>query len=201
MSQRSEKDNKLVKQVLSGDGKAFARLMSCYKDTIYFMVLKMVNNKTDAEDITLEIFFKAFRSIESYNSDYAFSTWLFKIAQNTTIDFIRKRKNNIISIDYDAEDESSISEHILQSSMLNPEEILMKEQEEILMKGLIVKMKPKYQRLIELRYFKEYAYEEIAEELSIPIGTVKTQLFRAKAALGELLAESIHKNMNDNKQQ
>ena len=197
MSKRSEKDNKLVKKVLAGDEKAFAQLMSRYKDAVYFMVLKMVNNKTDAEDLTLEIFFKAFRNIESYNSDYALSTWLFKIAQNSAIDFIRKRKGNLISIDYDTEDESSISEHILQSSVLNPEETLIREQEEVLIKELIVKMKPKYQRLIELRYFSEYAYEEIAVELNIPIGTVKTQLFRAKAALGELLAERIHKNPDE----
>lgn len=200
MSQRSEKDSKLVQQLLSGDEKAFARIMSRYRDTIYFLVLKMTNNKTDAEDLTLEIFFKAFKSIESYNSEFAFSTWLFKIAQNTAIDFIRKRKNNLISIDYDAEDESSISEHILQSSVLNPEETLIKEQEEHLIKELIEGMKPKYKKLIELRYFKEYAYEEIAEELNLPIGTVKTQLFRAKAALGELLAERIHKNPNDSLQ-
>ncbi|MDR1054650.1 MAG: sigma-70 family RNA polymerase sigma factor [Prevotellaceae bacterium] len=197
MSLQSEKDYKLVQQVLSGNEQAFARLMSRYKDSIYFMVLKMMSNKTDAEDITLEIFFKAFRNIDSYNPEYAFSTWLFKIAQNTTIDFIRKRKNNLISIDYDVEDELSISEHILQSSILNPEETLIKEQEEILIKELIIKMKPKYQRLIELRYFKEYAYEEIAMELAIPIGTVKTQLFRAKAALGELLAQRIYKNPDD----
>lgn len=197
MSQRSEKDNKIVQQIIQGDERAFARLMSRYRDAIYFMVLKMVTNKNDAEDLTLEIFVKAFSNINTYNPDFAFSTWLFKIAQNTTIDFIRKRKNNLISIDYDTEDESSISEHILQSSVLNPEETLIKEQEEVLIKELITKMKPKYQQLIELRYFKEFAYEEIAAELNLPIGTVKTQLFRAKAALGELLAERIRQNPND----
>lgn len=197
MSLRSEKDSKLIEQILLGDERAFARLMSRYKDTIYFIVLKMVVNKTDAEDLTLEIFFKAFRSIDSYNPSYAFSTWLFKIAQNATIDFIRKRRNNLISIDYDTEDESSINEHTLQSPVLNPEETLIKEQEEVLVKELILKMKPKYRQLIELRYFKEYAYEEIAGELNLPIGTVKTQLFRAKAALGELLAERIQQYPHD----
>ena len=197
MSKRSEKDSKLVEQVLAGDEKAFARLMSRYRDAIYYMVLKMIANKTDAEDITLEIFFKAFRSIDSYNPEYAFSTWLFKIAQNSTIDFIRKRKGNLISIDYDSEDESSINEHLLQSPVLNPEETLIKEQEEILIQELIERMKPKYRKLIELRYFKEFAYEEIADELKLPLGTVKTQLFRAKAELGELLAERIHKNLEE----
>lgn len=153
----------------------------------------MVGSKIDANSITLETFDKAFRKLDTYNNEFAFTTWLYKIAQNSTIDFIRKRKVQPLSIDYGEDDELGVNENTLQSPILDPEESLIQQQEEILVKSQIALMKPMYRKLIELRYFKEYAYEEIADELNIPIGTVKTRLFRAKNLLAEMLLKRMNK--------
>src|SRR6056297_3766790 len=99
LSEKARQDYELVQLALRGDEKAFTRLLSRYKDAIYFMLLKMVNNRNDAEDLTLEAFGKAFKNIHQYSPTYAFSTWLFKIASNNCIDFLRRKKGTYIAID------------------------------------------------------------------------------------------------------
>jgi RNA polymerase sigma-70 factor (ECF subfamily) len=147
----------------------------------------MVRDKTHADDLTIESFDKAFQNLDKYDYQYAFSTWLYKIAQNCTIDFVRKRKLNSLHINYGPDEESSINENTLYSGTPNPEENMIRQQEELNLIKYIEALKPKYRRIIELRYLKEYAYEEIAVELKIPLGTVKTQLFRAKNALAAMI--------------
>jgi RNA polymerase sigma-70 factor (ECF subfamily) len=186
LSDKAQYDYKLVQLAIKGDEKAYAELLERYKDAIYYMLLKMVNNKNDAEDLTIEAFGKAFKNIEQYTPNYAFSTWLFKIATNNCIDFIRKKKANVISIDN--EDESSeVSPPSLQSNTLDPEKDMIKNQKVKLMRSVVHKLKPRYRKLVELRYFKEYSYEEIAQELNLPLGTVKAQLFRARELLFNIL--------------
>jgi len=186
LSDKAQYDYKLVQLAVKGDEKAYAELLERYKDAIYYMLLKMVNNKNDAEDLTIEAFGKAFKNIEQYTPNYAFSTWLFKIATNNCIDFIRKKKANVISIDN--EDESSeVSPPSLQSNTLDPEKDMIKNQKVKLMRSVVHKLKPRYRKLVELRYFKEYSYEEIAQELNLPLGTVKAQLFRARELLFNIL--------------
>ena len=182
-------DKELILQAQGGNQKAFTRLLSRYKDRIYFRMLKIVHVKDDAEDLMIETFDRAFRNIHNYNSCYAFSTWLYSIANNACVDFMRRRKGNFVSIDSLHNEETAISEEVLESQQLNPEEDMIGEQQSTLLISLVKKLKPKYRELIEMRYFKEFAYEEIAKQLCIPVGTVKTRLFRAKAALGELFAE------------
>ncbi|NMD01463.1 MAG: sigma-70 family RNA polymerase sigma factor, partial [Bacteroidales bacterium] len=99
LSNKALQDYVLVQQAIKGDEKSFAELMGRYRDSIYFMLLKMVANKVDAEDLTIEAFTKAFRNLSQYSPSFAFSTWLFKIATNNCIDFLRKKKTDIISID------------------------------------------------------------------------------------------------------
>ncbi|MDX9769227.1 MAG: sigma-70 family RNA polymerase sigma factor [Tenuifilaceae bacterium] len=196
LSDKAKYDLRLVDQAINGDQKAYAELLERYRDAIYFMLLKMVNNKSDAEDLTIEAFGKAFKSINQYTPNFAFSTWLFKIATNNCIDFIRKRRANIISIDQPTEDVdgvSSIPATNLQSGSLDPEENLIKIQNIQLVKEVVSKLKPRYRKLIELRYFKEYSYEEISDELELPLGTVKAQLFRARELLFNILSNSPHK--------
>ena len=186
LSDKAKYDYKLVQLAVKGDEKAYAELLDRYKDAIYYMLLKMVNNKNDAEDLTIEAFGKAFKNIEQYTPNYAFSTWLFKIATNNCIDFIRKKKANIISID-NGENSSEMSPPSLQSNTLDPEADMIKNQKVTLMRSVVHKLKPRYRNLIELRYFKEYSYEEIATELNLPLGTVKAQLFRARELLFNIL--------------
>lgn len=190
LSDKGKYDLVLVEKAKAGDQKAYAELLDRYRDPIYFMLLKMVNNKSDADDLTIEAFGKAFKSIEQYTPKYAFSTWLFKIASNNCIDFIRRKKEIHISIDQPADDGEggqSLPASNLLAGVLDPEETLIKEQNIQLVQDMVEKLKPRYRKLIELRYFQEYSYIEIAEELSIPLGTVKAQLFRARELLQNIL--------------
>src|SRR5688572_83925 len=195
LSDKALKDYKLVKNAIeNGDQKAYAELMSRYKDSIYFMLLKMVNNRDDADDLTIEAFGKAFKNIRQYTPDYAFSTWLFKIATNNCIDFIRKKRKQTFSIDKGIETDDGGELNIdIRSSQPDPEENMMKKQKVLMMRDVVERLKPRYRKLVELRYFQERSYEEIAEELNLPLGTVKAQLFRAREFLYQIMKNSEHK--------
>jgi RNA polymerase sigma factor (sigma-70 family) len=188
LSPRAREDYDLVCRAMGGDQRAYARLMDRYKDSIYYMVLKMVHNRDDADDLTVEAFGKAFSNIHKYSPEFAFSTWLFKIAVNNSIDFIRKKRLDTLSIDDEGNDENSHSfSDSIRAPTLDPEERYIKEQRAKLMRDVTEKINPKYRQLIELRFFKEYSYDEIAAELDLPLGTVKAQLFRAKELLYNIL--------------
>jgi len=191
-TEKAKRDFYLVQKAKDeNDRHAYASLMNYYWDSIYFMLLKMTNNKDDAEDLTIEAFGKAFRKIEQYTPDYAFSTWLFKIASNNCIDFIRKTKQNTISLDKESEDcSSSVISNKISTEELNPEETLINEQKIKLMRQIVDKLKPHYRILIEMRYFEELSYEEIAKKMNLPMGTVKAKLFRARDFLYNILNKS-----------
>ena len=193
LTEKALRDYKLVQQAI-GDGNqhAYAELMKNYRDSLYFMLLKMTNNPHDAEDLTIEAFGKAFKKLHQYTPDYAFSTWLFKIASNNCIDFIRKKKKYTFSIDKNYDDEETGTElaNKIPAEVLDPEEDLMKKRRIQLMREVVEKLKPHYRTLIELRYFKEFSYDEIATELNLPLGTVKAQLFRAREFLYQILKNS-----------
>lgn len=185
LSNKALQDYELVKTALNGDETAFARLLARYKDAIYFMLLKMVNNRSDAEDLTLEAFGKAFKNLHQYSPTYAFSTWLFKIASNNCIDFLRRRKGIYVPFETNENDSPDLIK--LPSKEPNPEEKLIRQQKAILLRKVVRRLKPRYQNLVELRYFREFSYEEIAKELNLPIGTVKAQLFRAREMLFKMI--------------
>lgn len=185
LSEKARQDYELVKTALQGNEKAFARLLNRYKDAIYFMLLKMVNNRSDAEDLTLEAFGKAFKNLHQYSPTYAFSTWLFKIASNNCIDFLRKKKG--VNVPIEKEDSENSEAVKLKSKELNPEERFIRQQKAILLRNVVRKLKPHYRLLVEYRYFREFSYEEIAKELDLPLGTVKAQLFRARDMLFKMI--------------
>ncbi len=187
-SDNAKNDFSLVERAKEGDQKAYAELMQRYKDSIFFMVLKMVNNKDDAMDITVTTFAKAFENLEKYRPDYAFSTWLFRIATNGSIDFIRKKRIQTTSIDGMRGDDSDDRVYEIKSDVLNPEETSIKKQQTEQLKEIIDKLPPRYRTLIILRYFDELSYEEIAEQLDLPLGTVKAQLFRGRDLLSNVLS-------------
>ena len=193
LSEKAQKDYELViRATQKKDQQAFAELMDKYKDSIYYMLLKMVNNNDDAEDLTLEAFGKAFNRLHQYTPNFAFSTWLFKIATNNCIDFLRKKKKNVMSIDnriHNNDGDDFMFE--IKSEGMTPEQLAMNDQKIQLMRQYVKKLKPRYEILVEMRYFKEMSYDEISDELNLPLGTVKAQLFRAREFLYNIMKHSI----------
>ena len=193
LSEKAQKDyNLIIRATEEKDQQAFSELMDKYKDPIYFMLLKMVNNNDDAEDLTLEAFGKAFNRLNQYTPNFAFSTWLFKIATNNCIDFLRKKKKNVMSIDNRVSNKDG-EEYMfeIKSEGMTPEQIAMNDQKIQLMRQYVKKLKPRYQTLVEMRYFKEMSYDEISKEMNLPLGTVKAQLFRAREFLYNIMKHSI----------
>lgn len=179
-------DYRLVKLAIeNSDQRAYAELMQRYRESVYFMMLKMCNNKDDAEDLTIEAFARAFKKLNQYNAEYAFSTWLFKIASNNAIDFIRKKKQKYsFSIDSKKDDLDSVDHSAnIKSSTLDPEEHFIRKQKMESVRLLVDGLKPKYKEMIELFYFQEMSHEEISQKLNLPIGTIKAQLYRARELL------------------
>ena len=179
-------DYKLVKRALeNSDQKAYAELLQRYRESVFYMMMKMCNNRDDAEDLTIEAFGRAFKKLEQYSPDYAFSTWLFKIASNNAIDFLRKKKQKFaLSIDTKAENtEGSDHSANIKSPILDPEEMYIRKQKIDNVRDLVNNLKPKYKEMIELFYFQEMSHEEISKKLGLPIGTIKAQLFRARDLL------------------
>jgi len=188
LSTKGVYDYNLVQNALKGNQKAYAELLQRYRESVFFMMLKMCNNKDDAEDLTIEAFGKAFRRLGQYTPQFAFSTWLFKIASNNGIDFIRKKRIRALSLDTGFRNEDGDSMEIaVTDDQPDPIEALERKERLNLMRDVVTRLKPRYRTLIELRYFEEYSYEEIAEELDLPLGTVKAQLFRARDFLFQIL--------------
>ncbi|MCE2743800.1 MAG: sigma-70 family RNA polymerase sigma factor [Fluviicola sp.] len=191
LSDKAKHDLQLVNAAISGKQSAYAELMEKYRESIYFMMLKMVKNPDDAEDLTLEAFGKAFSRLEQYSPSFAFSTWLFKIASNNSIDFIRKKRIKVTSMDTGMmTDDGETIFYDAKSQTLDPEETIIYNQKVKLMRNLVSKLKPRYRELVEKRYFEELSYEEIAEELNLPLGTVKAQLFRAREFLANMIEKT-----------
>ena len=187
-SAKAIEDFDLVDRAVGGDEKAYAQLLQRYRRAVYHMILKMVRNVDDAEDLTIEAFGKAFRSLHRFKKDFTFSTWLFRIATNNSIDFIRKKKLNTLSIDHAFTDDDGHSVSMsIQDVNLNPQDEAIKSQKEEIIRMVVEMLPAKYQKLVKLRYFQELSYEEIAEEIDAPLGTVKAQLHRARELMYDLV--------------
>ena len=193
LSDKAKIDLRLVEAAKGGSQAAFGELMDRYRDSVYFTMYKMVKNADDADDLTIEAFGKAFSRIDQYAPNFAFSTWLFKIASNNCIDFIRKKRVKVTSLDTGyMRNDGEVIYFDAHSQTQNPEEVIIHGQKVKLMRDLVTKLKPRYRELVELRYFEELSYEEIAETLDLPLGTVKAQLFRAREFLANLIEKTKH---------
>lgn len=177
------------KAVQNKDQQAYASLMKRYKKAVYFMILKMIRDADDAEDLTMEAFAKAFKNLERFKKDYTFSTWLFRIATNNTIDFIRKKKLKTMSLNNTLTDDGGNSVNIdVEDDDNNPQDEYIRTQRIEMVRIFVDKLPAKYRKLVQLRYFDELSYEEIAQELEKPLGTVKAQLHRSRELLYEIAA-------------
>ena len=188
-SDKAKEDLLLVAKAKNQDEKAYEALMNRYRNSVFHLILRMIKKRDDAEDLTIEVFAKAFINLPRYNPDYAFSTWLFRIATNHCIDFIRKKRIVTTSIDggIRSDDREDSYEFQLPDRGLNPQEHVIRQQKIDLMRSIVRNLPEKYQQLVKLRYFKELSYEEISEELSLPLGTVKAQLHRSRELLYKVL--------------
>jgi len=192
LTEKGKRDLLLINRALaSGDPKAYNELMRLYRDPIYFMLYEKVGDQELAKDLTIEALGKAFKKLHMYTPNYTFSTWLYTVARNNCIDYLRKHKLPTISIDKMMLDEDGKRNTFdLKSKDPNPENVMIKKQRIAILRQIVDQLKPKYRDLVKLRYFKELSYEEIATLLEIPLGTVKAQLHRSREQLFKIMSGS-----------
>ena len=184
-------DSRLIAGAIAGNQVAYRALMKKYHDPICNLLYRMIREKDDVEDLAQEAFIKAFQSLASFNEEYAFSTWLFKIATNNCIDYIRKRKLQTFSIDKPIESKDGEFSFEIPDSTYEPDRELIAGQRSKLLEQAIKSLPPKYRTVILMRHSEEKDYAEIAKELRLPIGTVKAHIFRAREMLYKNLRKKI----------
>ena len=190
-SPKAQRDLVLIQAALDGSAKAYEALLRSYRKSVYHIALRMVRDPNDADDLTMETFAKAFGHLSRYRPQFAFSTWLFRIATNGCIDFIRKNKiktqplNAAVLLGDGESFLLDVCDHAP-----NPQEAFIRQQRIEVVQRVVTRLPAKYARLVRLRYFEELSYEEVATELQVPLGTVKAQLFRARELLLQLLQEN-----------
>lgn len=194
LSEKAQRDYQLVLAARErGDERAYADLMSFYREPIYLMMLRMTHNPTDADDLTIETFGKAFCQLNTFTPQYSFATWLFTIASNRGLDFLRRQHMDTVSLsNMSVNNDDEAYEYPLPSHDDNPEEALIGQQRIMLIRQVVEQLPPRYRRIVKMRYYEDMTYEEIAKELHIPLGTMKIQLRRARQLLAQIA--QTHKN-------
>ena len=187
--QSRNEDLRLIKAAIGGDQFAFRELMKKYRPQIFNLIHRIIRDREQVEDLTQETFVKAFASLRRFNRQYAFSTWLYKIATNSSIDYIRKRKLQTLSIHKPVVQEDSEYSFELPDSTYEPDRYVIERQKSRIIAEAIDSLPPKYKRVIVLRHTEERDYAEIAKILKIPIGTVKAHIFRARELLNKYLRD------------
>jgi RNA polymerase sigma-70 factor (ECF subfamily) len=189
-TEKAKRDYVLLRKALDhNDQQAYAELMRLYRDSIYYMLMRMVKNKDDAEDLTLMTFGKAFRYLDKYTPQYAFSTWLYRIALNNSIDFLRVKNNmpQYFEEDLYTSNTTSIVDQSEDNLQRTPEDEVIDKQRLQLLRAAVSELPDRYRKVIELRYYEDLAYEEIAERLGLTLSNVKIQILRAKQMLSQLM--------------
>ena len=194
-TEKAKRDYVLLRKALDhNDQQAYAELMRLYRDSIYFMLMRMVKNKDDAEDLTLMTFGKAFRYLDKYTPQYAFSTWLYRIALNNSIDFLRVKNNmpQYFEEDLYTSSTTSIIDQSEDNLQRTPEDEVIDKQRLQLLRAAVSELPDKYRKVIELRYYEDLAYEEISERLGLTLSNVKIQIMRAKQMLSDMMRPMQH---------
>lgn len=175
---------KNIEKAKIGDQVAFTFLLDFYWNEVYAFMLKRTENETDAEDITIETFSKAFDKLATYNPEFQFNTWLIAIAKNVHIDILRKKKSSLF---VEITDEEDYQAYNIADTTPSAEDKLITEQNLSQLLQYIKELKPHYQEVIQLRYFQEMSYQEIANQLDEPLSNVKVKILRAKKLLAEII--------------
>jgi len=182
-------DHEMIRQALDGEQDAYARLMKKYHDPVFSVVFKIIHDKEEIEDLVQETFIKAFASLKSFNENYSFSTWIFKIASNNCIDYMRKKKLKTLSIDTTIEQEEGETSFELPDPSYETDKNIIEEQRRKVIQDAINSLPEKYRVVIQMRHQEEKNYDEISEILCMPIGTVKAHIFRAREMLNKYLRD------------
>jgi RNA polymerase sigma factor (sigma-70 family) len=182
-----ENDDILIQDALEGSQKAFEELVKRHQASVYHIVFRIVRDREIASDLVQETFMKAFSSLKSYRSEYRFSTWLYKIAANSSIDFLRKKRIQAMSLDNPiATGDGEVTIEVPDYSH-HPEEEIIRRERAVSIQEAIDSLPEKYRRVIVARHKEEKSYEEIANEMNLPVGTVKARIFRARELLKKRL--------------
>ncbi|WP_018126532.1 RNA polymerase sigma factor [Balneola vulgaris] len=188
-SASSIEDDKFVSRALSGDESAYKDLVNKYDRPIYFHIRKMIKEQELVEDLVQEVFMKAFNNLSTYSNEYAFSTWLYRIATNHTIDYLRKKKLQTLSINDPYKTKDGEFEIQLPDESFATDKQVMKKQRKQIVHEAIDALPEKYKAVIQMRHMDELSYQEISDELDLPLGTVKAHIFRARELLYKALIE------------
>ena len=187
---KGKRDYELILKAKNGDERAFEQLMNLYSKNIFFEIQKLVRNQEEANDLMMESMAKAFQQLESYEPTYAFSTWLKRVCVNHTIDSLRKRKLDMVSLDIIQDGDREASGIEFATEDLNPLQAIEAQEKVVAVRAFVSQLKERYKELITLRYFEELSYVEIAEQTALPVGTVKARLHRAKGMLKDIMVGS-----------
>lgn len=186
--QKSSKSNsELIQRAIDGDETAYRQLLENYRGAIFNLLFKMVRNKEETEDLVQEAFIKAFKALPSFNEEYAFSTWLYKIAINNCIDHMRKKRLKTYSINKPVRSKDGELDREFPDTSMSPDKELLHDERTRLIETAIDELPENYKTAILLRHRDEKSYEEIAQLLDIPLGTVKARIFRAREMLKKRL--------------
>ena len=182
-----DNEAQVIAEALKGSQKAYESLTDRHRQAIFHIILKIVGNSDTAHDLVQETFMKAFSSLASYRSEYRFSTWLYKIAANCSIDYLRKKRINALSLDNEIETKDGTVGIEVPDYSFNPERELERKQQRFSIEEAIASLPDKYREVIIYRHKDDKSYEEIADLLNIPVGTVKARIFRARELLKKRL--------------
>ncbi|MGO9481652.1 MAG: RNA polymerase sigma factor [Candidatus Kryptoniota bacterium] len=188
---RAGEDAALVQSAIDGDQKAFKTLARRYKNAVALIVFKLIRDRSQVEDLTQEVFIKAFQHLNDFDYEHQFASWLFKIANNHCIDYIRKKKLKVYSIDDQIKTEDGEVEYEIPDSTYEPDLNMLREQKSSLIRKAIDSLPAKYREVIVLRHQEELSYEEIAAKTGLPVNTIKVQLFRAREMMYKYLKDRI----------
>lgn len=183
----SDQESELIQNALNGEQNAYRLLTEKHQNSVYHIIFKIVRDKETAHDLVQETFMKAFSSLQSYRSEFKFSTWLYKIAANCSIDYLRKKKINALSLDQQMETKDGSVGIEIPDYSYHPERELVRKEQRFNIDEAIDSLPIKYQEVIVYRHKDDKSYEEIADLLDIPVGTVKARIFRARELLKKKL--------------
>ena len=189
MAEREQLDDRaLVARILEGERDRFSQLVARYEKRVVNYVYRITRRYEDAHDLAQDIFVKVYLALDRYDPKYQFSTWLFRIAQNSAIDALRKKTlSEVPLVRPSMDEEGGTKEREFADGGISPYRALKNKQLSAAIDDAVKKLPPDYRELIQLRHFAELSYEEIASMKKLPLGTVKNKLFRARNLLKDAL--------------